>query len=196
MQNNITHRYRGRLFVQSDEYENTCKKIEEKSVSNESYLSFLSQMKLDENFQHNFVTITAASIIADGEHQDIEKNIVNEICSEFKLDKEIVNSKINEELNSINAADYTEIKNYLTNNLKINKEIDNSLLFETAMHIILSDGIMKLSECYLLADIGEILQIPTAQILARLSLFIRKEEAILVDVEEQINWRSLSDITE
>jgi len=196
MQDNLSHRFRGRMFVQSEEYENTRRRIEEGFVSNENYLSFLSQIKLDENFERNLVTISAAAIIADGEHQEDEAKIVNEICNEFRLDKEVVNNRINEELKSFTSTDYPIVKKYLKKSMIISDNTDYSLLFETAMHIILSDGIMTISECNLLADIGEMLNIPTAQILARLSLFLRKEETILVDVEEQISWHSLSGISE
>jgi uncharacterized tellurite resistance protein B-like protein len=196
MEQNISHRYRGRLFVNSEEYGNLRKKLESGFISNDNYLSFLSASKFDSNFLDNLIAISASAIMADGEHQEIEKKMIEELCNEFKFNFNEFNSRLEKEIASIESSDYSAVVNYLKSTLKVDESNNNSLLFETAMHIILSDGIMTMTECSLLADLGEILRIPVSQILARLGLFLRKEEAILVDVEEEINWRSISGITE
>jgi hypothetical protein len=188
----LSHRYRGRLFVNSEEYATTKSKLDNGFISNDNYLSFLSSSNYDSSFIDNLLVISAASIMADGEHQEIEERIVIDICNEFKINSTDFKAKLVKEIAEVNTVDYSVILNYLKSKLKVGSEANNSLLFETAMHIILSDGIMTMNECKLLADIGELLTIPTFQIIARLGLFLRKEEEILVDVEESINWRSLS----
>ncbi len=193
--NNLSHRFRGRLFVNSEEYGNTLRKLESGFISNDNYLSFLSTSKFDSAFIDNLAAISAAAVMADGEHQEIEKKMIHDLCSEFKFDRDDFIERVNTEIAAINSIDYNTIINYLKARLRIGSS-NNSLLLESAMHIILSDGIMTMNECNLLADIGDMLKIPTAQILARLALFLRKEEEILVDVEEGINWRSLSGVTE
>lgn len=195
MENSLTHRFKGRLFVETNEYENKRKKLESGFISNDKYLSFLSESKLDSSFMGNLISICAAAIIIDGEHQEIEKKMINELCTEFKVEVNSFNSKLENEISNIKNLNYNSIISHLKNVIEIN-EANNSLLFESAMHIILSDGIMTMSECNLLADIGNLLEIPTAQILARLSLFLRKEEQILVDVEESINWNALTGLGE
>lgn len=192
----ISHRFRGRLFVNSEEYGNTRRKLESGFISNDNYLSFLSASRFDPGFIDNLAAISAAAVMADGEHQEIEKKMILDLCSEFKFDSDDFIARLNNEITAINSIDYSTIVNYLKSRLTIGSNSNNSLLLESAIHIILSDGIMTMNECNLLADIGEMLEIPTAQILARLALFLRKEEEILVDVEEGINWRSLSGVSD
>ncbi len=192
----LAHRFRGRLFVNSDEYATIRQRVESGIISNDNYLSFLSASKYDANFIDNLIVISAAAIMADGEHQEIEKKMIADLCNEFKFDVNDFSARLDKEIAGINSVNYSVIQNYLKLKLTVSENINNSLLFESAMHIILSDGIMTMNECNLLADIGELLNIPTGQILARLGLFLRKEEEILVDVEEGINWRSLSGLAE
>lgn len=196
MQESLNHRYNGRLYTNSNEYNTKRQKLESGIISKDSYIAFLSSTKQDSNFLFNFVLITAASIIIDGEHQELEKVMTKEMCSELNLNYSDFSALLDKEVGNMKDMDYELLVKYLKSKLIISDLSNNYLLFESAMHIILSDGIMTLNECNLLADLGSILNISTGQILARLSLFIRKEQQILIDIENTINWRSISGIVD
>ena len=80
-------------------------------------------------------------------------------------------------------------KKYLKDNLEIERNSRNALvLFEATLHIILADGMMTESECEFLADIGELLQIPTSKMFARIGLFLRQEKEVVVAPPENFDW--------
>ena len=173
----------GRLFFGNSDYEHTREKLEAK-LTNDKYLELISQAAIDEEFETCLIKLTAAAIMADGVHQNEEWTVCKEICEELEIHWEFFRELVEKELELFSQSPDFDVDNYLRSYLIDANPEHSFLLFETALHIILADGLMTIGECRMLALIGEALKVPTARMFARLGLFLRKEEGILVDVEE------------
>ncbi len=179
----------GKLFTYDEAYEKTKVKLSS-THTNDNYIKFLASKQIESDFNWHLVKIAAAAIASDGQHQNEELLVCQEICNELNIVWDKFHIDLENELSSLSSHSADAITSYLKLAFP-DSQINNSfLLFESALHIILADGIMTQDECNLLADVGTILNIPTGKIIARIGLFLKEEKQTLVDVAESLKWQA------
>ena len=184
---NINRDKDGKLFVNKPRYKELKERISEQE-SSDKYLHFYSKQETNEEFINRLSVIVAASIRCDGLHVEEERIVSEAICQELEIDWDMFSKKIDEEISRIEGIDFKSIEKYLLKFLESKTTENSMVLFEAALHIILSDGVMTDNECNLLASIGNILDIPTAKMFARIGLFLREEKDVLVDTADNFDW--------
>lgn len=185
----------GRLFSYDEQYNNTKEKLA-KNNSKDHYIHFLASKQVDSDFVWQLVKICVAAIASDGVHKKEELLVCQEITNELGLDWDKILPEIENELSHISNFNLETITSYLQIAFPDDNIAHSFLLFESALHIILADGIMTQDECDLLASIGTILKIPTGKIIARIGLFLNEEKQTLVDVTESLQWQYTQYISE
>jgi uncharacterized tellurite resistance protein B-like protein len=179
----------GKLFVNTPEYKELKEKSDSHFAANDKYTNFYGEAETSDEFFNKLLFVSAAAIKTDSIHRDEETVICEEICRELKLDWDKFKEMLDKEIEKINTPGIESIERYLKDNLEIERNSRNALvLFEAALHIILADGMMTESECEFLADIGELLQIPTSKMFARIGLFLRQEKEVVVAPPENFDW--------
>lgn len=185
----------GKLFTYDITYEKTKAKLST-TQTNDNYVKFLASKQIESDFRWHLIKVAAAAIASDGEHQQEELLVCEEICNELGIEWDQFQVDLENELASIASHSLDAITAYLKLAFPDSQVNNSFLLFEAALHLILADGIMTQDECNLLADIGTILNIPTGKIIARIGLFLKEEKQTLVDVAESLKWQATMYITE
>jgi hypothetical protein len=180
---NIIKSVDGKLFIHTPEFDTVKERIESRWFSEDKFIRFYSILEFSSDFINDLAKICSASIMSDNEQQDQEIFVAMEICKEMNINWELFNSNLQTEIGRIKANNYRDVKEYLQDS-KFGSNTKNSmLLFEAALHIVLADGIMTDSEIKILADISDILAIPTVKLISRISQFLKFEKEVLVDIE-------------
>ena len=191
MSNNKVNFHRtqgGKLFINTPEYQEMKANVEANENTYEKYTNFYGKHETNEEFLQRLAIISAASIMSDTIHREEEMIICQEICKELNLDWEKFSKILDDEINKIGKSDFPTVEKYLTNRLDKEDTTNAMVLFEAAIHIILADGMMTDRECKLLADISNLLKIPTSKIIARIGLFIKQEKEVLIDKPDNFDW--------
>ena len=179
---------RGKLFINTPEYREMKEKVESSAKDNDKYTNFYGNYETSDEFIKKLAIISAAAVMSDTVHRDEEMIVCEEICKELNLDWEEFSKLLDEETAKIKFGNISTIEKYLLKNIDKRNTTNAMVLFEAALHIILADGMMTDNECKLLADIGVLLQIPTSKIIARIGLFLKQEDDIIIDKPENFDW--------
>jgi tellurite resistance protein len=123
----------------------------------------------------HIAAIAATAIWADGEYDEAEKVVLEEVAEALELDAAVLAQEVEAALAEIEPMDEEQVNNYI---LEHSAEVDDdeaAVLYEVALQIITVDGVVGVEEMDNVLSIASALGLDEAQAVLLFAELVREE---------------------
>lgn len=123
----------------------------------------------------HIAAIAATAIWADGEYDEAEKVVLEEVAEALELDAAVLAQEVEAALAEIEPMDEDQVNNYI---LEHSAEVDDdeaAVLYEVALQIITVDGVVGVEEMDNVLSIASALGLDEAQAVLLFAELVREE---------------------
>ena len=123
----------------------------------------------------HIAAIAATAIWADGEYDEAEKIVLEEVAEALELDTEALTTEVEAALAEIEPMDEEQVYNYI---LEHSAEVDDDeaeILFQVALQIITVDGVVGVEEIENVLAIASALGLNEAEAVLAFAELVREE---------------------
>lgn len=131
----------------------------------------------------NIASFIATAIWADGHYDEAEKITVNEIADALDLDEKEFNAVVDTEIKNIENLDEDKLNAYLEAAAEGVDDEEVGEIFECALQIVLSDGVMGYSEAENLLAMADALGLEHAMAMMLIADMVKTESDLEISFE-------------
>ena len=137
-------------------------------------------MKEHTDIKH-IAALVATSIWADGEYDDAEKIVVEEIANDFELNVDEFSAAVEQELETIKPMNGEEINEYLLEHSAEVEDEEAEMLFQAVLQVVIVDGVLAEEEVENLLSIASALGIAESRAVLMLADLVKEEPELQVE---------------
>lgn len=131
----------------------------------------------------NAAAFLATAIWADGYYSEEEKNILDEIAEELKVDTDELKAAVNREVELLEPKTEEEVTEYLIENATAIEPEDVLTLMQSAIEIVLADSVLSKDEANVLFELAD-----ATGILSNSDVLLMVADLIKYDPEIEIKF--------
>lgn len=129
----------------------------------------------------HIAALVATSIWADGEYDDAEKIVVEEIADAFELNVDEFSAAVEQELETIKPMNEEEINEYLLEHSAEVEDEEAEMLFQAVLQVVIVDGVLAEEEVENLLSIASALGIAESRAVLMLADLVKEEPELQVE---------------
>lgn len=130
----------------------------------------------------HLAAFVATAIWADGEYDEAEKIVVEEIADAFELDAEQFAAAVEAALAEVEGMDEEQVNAYILEHSAEVEDEEAVLVYETALQTVLVDGVLGAEEVSNLLSIASALGIDDEQAVLLLVDMVKEEPELTVEL--------------
>lgn len=130
----------------------------------------------------HLAAFVATAIWADGEYDEAEKIVVEEIADAFELDAEQFAAAVEAALAEVEAMDEEQVNAYILEHSAEVEDEEAVLVYEAALQTVLVDGVLGAEEVSNLLSIASALGIDDEQAVLLLVDMVKEEPELTVEL--------------
>ena len=136
---------------------------------------------MNTNIKH-LAAFAATAIWADGEYDEAEKIVLEEIADAFELNEEELKAEVEAALQEIENKDEEEVNAYLLAHSAEIEDEEAELIYMAALQIVLVDGVLSAEEVSNLLSIASVLGMDDERAVLLLADMVKEEADLCVEL--------------
>ena len=136
---------------------------------------------MNTNIKH-LAAFAATAIWADGEYDEAEKIVLEEIADAFELNDEELKAEVEAALQEIENKDEEEVNAYLLAHSAEIEDEEAEFIYMAALQIVLVDGVLSAEEVSNLLSIASVLGMDDERAVLLLADMVKEEADLCVEL--------------